>query len=148
MDPIIGKLKTPEECKNLEDNATRNGRLDLAMDARRRGIELKALKHGATTDAERECIEAVYAYERVLSEKKGKNTPASRTWPMLKRWGIVPAVERIVSRKAETSGYKALVDMGLQDFAFEAVVLRYPELFSAEAIAHSKARMTEETSGQ
>jgi hypothetical protein len=31
--------------------------------------------------------------------------------------------------------------MGLQDYAFEAVVVRHPELFSAEAVAQSQARI-------
>lgn len=148
MDPIIGKLKTPQECKNLENNATKNGRLDIARDARKRGIELKALDYGAESVAERECIEAVFAYERVLSAKKGKNTRASRTWDMIKRRGILPAVERLVSRQDETAGYKALVEMDLQDYAFEAVVLRYPDLFSKDAVEHSKARTAQTGDGK
>jgi len=33
--------------------------------------------------------------------------------------------------------------MGLENFAFEAVILRHPELFSDEAIAKSKQRLSE-----
>ena len=35
----------------------------------------------------------------------------------------------------------ALAEMGLLDMAFEAVVLRHPDLFSTEAIARSSERM-------
>jgi hypothetical protein len=38
-------------------------------------------------------------------------------------------------------GYTALVEMGLQDKAFEAVVLRHPDVFSAAAIRRSKERL-------
>jgi len=31
--------------------------------------------------------------------------------------------------------------MGMPDFAFEAIVVRYPELFSQEAVARSKLRL-------
>jgi hypothetical protein len=35
--------------------------------------------------------------------------------------------------------------MNMQDFAFEAVVLRYPDLFSQETIERAKARMEDST---
>ncbi len=38
-------------------------------------------------------------------------------------------------------GYTALVEMGLEKYAFEAVIIRYPNLFSDEAVQHSKQRI-------
>ena len=40
-----------------------------------------------------------------------------------------------MNRDQETTGYTARVEMGLQDFAFEAVTLRHTESFTAEAPA-------------
>ena len=60
---------------------------------------------------------------------------------MIKRHGILEAAERAVNRDKETTGYTALVEMGLQDFAFEAVILRHPDAFSMEAVARSRERM-------
>mgnify|MGYP003393309526 CR=1 FL=1 len=145
MDDIISKLKTPEECAIYEKNVTERGQPDLAVAARKREIELRALAHGATSDGERECLEAVYAYERVLSERNHKKTRAARTWQMIKRHGILPAVERAVNRPTETAGYRALIEMGLEDYAFEAVILRHPTLFSPEAVQRSQARINERT---
>ena len=62
---------------------------------------------------------------------------------MIKRHGIITAVERAVNRKDVTSGYKALVEMGMPDFAFEAVVCRHPSVFSAEALKRSRERLEE-----
>ena len=59
---------------------------------------------------------------------------------MIERHGVLAAVERIVTRKDETQGYKTLVAMGMEDMAFEAVVLRHSGAFSSEAVAASKAR--------
>jgi hypothetical protein len=143
MNDIISKLKTPAECANYEKNVLKHGRADLAIAARKRALELNAQKHGATTDVERECLEAVYAYERVLSEKHGRKTLAGRTWPMIKRHGILPAVERAVKRPVETAGYRALLEMGLEDYAFEAVILRHPSSFSLEAVQAAQARVKE-----
>lgn len=70
---------------------------------------MRAQAHGATTDAERECLAAVNAYERVLSEQRRRTTSASRTWQMIRQHGIIGAAERAVNRPTETSGYRAFV---------------------------------------
>jgi hypothetical protein len=62
---------------------------------------------------------------------------------MIKRHGIIGAVERAVNRKDVTIGYKSLIEMGMQDFAFEAVVVRYPALFSPETVKRATERMKE-----
>ena len=143
MDDRVAKLKTPEECAIFAKNVTERGRPDLALDARKRAVQLRAEKFGAISDVERECIEAVFAYEEVLSAKRGRRQPASRTWPMIKEHGVIEAVERVVKREDDALGYTALVEMGLEEHAFEAVILRHPSAFSAEAIARSKERLGE-----
>ncbi len=142
MVDIVDKLKTPEECERLIKNV--QIRLpEMALRARRKAIELRAAKHNVTSAAEREALQAVYAYEEILSKKHGRRTRASRTWQMIKRRGIIGAVEKAVNRPQETIGYTILMEMGLPDLAFESVILRYPTLFSSEAVERSKARMAE-----
>lgn len=141
MDDRVTKLKTPAECETFARNAKRQGRADLALEAKQRAVELRAAAYGATSDVERECLQAVYAYEETLSAKNGKRTRASRTWQMIKRQGIIAATERAVDREAETTGFKALQEAGLGQYAFEAVVLRHSKLFSESAVARSRERM-------
>lgn len=143
MNERVLKLRTPEECTTFEQNARARGRSDLALAARKRAVELRAREYGAQTEAENECLEAVYAYEQVLSAKNGKKTRATRTWQMIERHGIIEAVERAVNRPVETMGFTALLEMGLEDYAFEAVVIRYPDLFSDKAVQRSQARVEE-----
>ena len=141
MDPRVAKLKSPEECLRFESNAIKLDRPDLAKEARNRALELQAERYGAGTQAERECLQAVYAYERVLTEKNGRNTRASRTWPMIERRGVIAAVESIVTRERPTIGFDALAANGLDEHAFEAVVLRHPQHFSEAALQTSKKRL-------
>ena len=140
MDETIARFTTPESCEQFALNVEARSP-ERAMEARRRAVELRALKHGAATDAEREALEAVYAYEHVLSQTKGKNVRANYTWRMIRERGVIPAVERVVTRPAETVGYKALVAMGMRDKLFEMVVIRHPDAFSADAVARSKQRL-------
>ena len=143
MDERVKRLKTPEQCEIFARNAAARDRPDLAKEAKERAVQLRAEKHGAGSDVEKEALAAVYAYEEVLSAKNGKRTRASRTWPMIERHGIINAVERAVNRPTETQGFTSLAEMGLSDYAFEAVILRHQEHFSDEAIEISRRRMDE-----
>lgn len=141
MDDRVKKIDTPEKCEIFAKNCIERGREDLAQEARERAVQLRAEAYGAETEAEREALEAVYAYEEVLSTKNGKKTRAGRTWQMITRHGIIGAVERAVNRPTETQGYSALVEMGLEDYAFENVILRHPSLFSEQAVQISRERI-------
>ena len=141
MDERIRNIDTPEKCEIFARNALNKGRQDLANEARLRAVELRADSYGAKSQAEKEALQAIFAYEETLRLKNGKKTRATRTWQMIARLGIIEALNRAVNRPAETAGYKALMTMGLEEFAFEAVILRYPALFSAEAVEMSRNRL-------
>lgn len=141
LDPIVLKLKTPEECETFAKNAIERGRPDLAIDARKRAIELRVDAYGANTIVERECMRAVFAYEQVLFEKHGKKQQARRTRDMIERLGIIAAVERAIGRPVDTLGYETLKDLGLDKFTFEAVVLRHPDKFSEKSVEIAKSKV-------
>lgn len=146
MDERIAKLKTPADCLAFAKNATRLGREDLVLETRQKSVELRAAAYGAHSDAERECIEAIYAYEETLFAKHGRRQTAGRTWPMVKQHGVLEATERTVNRKDATTAFAALKEAGLERYAFEAVILRHPHLFSESAVAISQERMDDAAS--
>jgi len=140
MDEIVLRMQTPKDCEQFAKNV--EAKLpELAREARRRAIELRAAEHKAASDAEKEALQAVYAYEEVLSAKNRKRTRASRTWQMIERHGNIPAMERVVSRSANSAGFTALVTMGMEDLAFEAIVIRHSELFTPETVERAKIRL-------
>jgi len=143
MDERIKKLKTPEACEIFAKNAINLKHPELAIEALRRSIELRAANHNAQNDAEKEALQAVYAYEHLLTEKNGRKTRAIRTWRMIDRHGIIEAVNRAVSKKIDTLGYAVLKAKGVEDLSFEAVVLRYPDVFSMEAVKRAKEKLSE-----
>jgi hypothetical protein len=107
VDETFARFKTPESCEQFAINVQAS-----APERAREAVQLRAEKHGAKTDAEREALEAVYAYERALLQIRGKTVRASRTCQMIARRRIIPAVERVVARAAESQGYQALAEMG------------------------------------
>jgi hypothetical protein len=145
MDDRVKQLNTPEGCDNFISNV-KTKYPELARQARRRKVELLASEYGAKNaaeinEAEIEALQAIYAYEETLFAKHGRKTSAARTWQMVKSRGIIGAVEKAVNRKADASGFTALREMNMLDLSFEAIVVRYPELFSQEAVARSKLRL-------
>ena len=139
-DPRIARLKTPEDCEQFAKNVEAE-HPDLAKAARRRAVELRALKYGAKSDVEREALQCIYAFEEARSQETGKRARANRTWQSIKNNGILPTVDKVVSRRRATEGYDSLVAAGLEDFTFEAVVLKYPDHFSEEAVKQAKLRL-------
>lgn len=142
---LVGHLKTPEDCEQVALNVEAK-QPAFAIAARRKAIEIKASTHKATTEAEEHALQAVYAYERVMTLERGRKTRATRQWNMITRLGIIVAVESIVKNPTGSAGYEALVKMGMHDMSFEAVVLRHSDVFSVEAVAQSKQSLDSLTS--
>lgn len=134
---LVGYLKTPEDCEQVALNVEAK-QPGFAIAARRKAIEIKASTHNATTEAEAHSYQAVYALERVMTLERGRKTRATRQWQMVTKLGIIAALETIVKSSTDRAGYDALVKMGMQDMSFEAVVLRHPDVFSADAVERSK----------
>lgn len=135
---IAKRAKTVEEAINLLENAQARGRADVALAARRRLIELRAEKHGASPGSlEAEALATIYAYEQAVLG--GRH--ASRTWQMVKKHGVVGTIERLVANAKPSAGYTKLIEAGLGDLAFESLVLRYPEKFSSAAVIAARHRL-------
>ena len=107
----IPRCSSPERYEQYAKNVEAQ-HPEKALEARRQAVRMRAELKGAKTDAEMACLAAVYAYEWTLFKKHNRRQPASRTWQAIKEHGIVPAVERIVTRERESAGYTALVAEG------------------------------------
>jgi len=138
MDPKIQALKTPEDCYRFIDTYSK-----LINQARQRAVDLRASNHSGSSLVENELYRVLYAYEEILSIKNKRRTRANRTWQMVKRYGIIGAAERAVNRKIEPQGYKYLVEFDMPNLTFEAVIAKYPDVFSREAVSKAKQRLVE-----
>jgi hypothetical protein len=142
MDYRVERLRTPAECEIFAKNAIARNHPELALAAHRKAIDLQVSTHETGSAVEAEGLAAVYAYEALLTRRNGKKTRATATWQAVKRYGIIEAVQRAVSRPAdESTSTVTLRDLGLEDLAFEALVIRHEASFSAAAIEASKARL-------
>ena len=66
----------------------------------------------------------------------------------MRQSGPFTAIDKAVGRKEDETVYPALVAMGLERFAFEAIVSQHPNEFSFEAVEQSRARVARRQSVQ
>lgn len=135
----IANYTVAADLRTLMVNAKRLGRDDIWRDAFRR---LCALEGADQTDPlHRDFYEMLAAYEHLLSEKNARATRATPTRLKAKNKGVILVLEEWVTSKTATDSYELLTAKGLSELTGENLVLKYPEQFSAEAIAAAKARL-------
>lgn len=136
--PISG-YTDPAALRTLMINAKRLGRDDIWREAFRKLCSLEGEEQ--TEPLHRDFYETLAAYEYLLSQKNGRATRASRTRLKLKSKGVIQCLEDWVTSKTPTEGYELLMANDLAEMTGEKLVLKYPEKFSADAIAAAKARI-------
>ena len=142
MDEKVLKCKTYAECMSFAKNAEDRGHPELAQQAREYSLELRAMTHSPQSAVELEGYKALYAYEDGLTKKNGRTTPAGRTRELIKEYGLIGAIDRAVNRPDDPEGFTLLKEMKLEAYAFEQIVVRYPDQFSRETVKHAKDRLT------
>ena len=133
MHELVERIKEPELCYVFAKNATRRGHPELATQAYRRAVDLRAEKHETDSEAEFAAVRAIYAYEEALSYKKGKRTRATGTWQMVNRHGLLPAVHKRIESRSGEDVKPVLKELGMEDYSFEEVAKAYPEDFQQAA---------------
>jgi hypothetical protein len=141
MDYRVERLRTPAECESFIKNALAANRPDLALEARRKAVTMQAATHETTSPVEAEAFAAVYAYEALLTRRNGKKTRATKTWAIVRTHGIIEAIQRAVSRTPDATALGTLRELGLDDLAFEALVVRHEAAFDPATVELSKTRL-------
>ena len=129
MDDLVLRIKEPDLCYVFARNARRRGHPELALQAHRRAVDLRAEQHGAASDAELSALRAIYAYEEALSHNKGKRTRATGTWQMVNRCGLLPTINRRLQSRDSEHMLPALQELGMGDYSFQSVREAHPDAF-------------------
>ncbi len=121
MHELVLRIKKPELCYVFADNATRRGHEDLARQAYRRAVDLRAAAHQEVSEDERQALKAFYAYEEALSWGQRKRKRATGTWQMVSRIGILPTLEKRAEGKQADEARDTLKHLDMDDYSFGAV---------------------------
>jgi hypothetical protein len=129
MHELVERIKDPQLCYVFATNATRRGHPELAIQAYRRAVDLRADQHPVASAAEGAALRAIYAYEEALSYSKGKRTRATGTWQLVNRHGVLAALGKRLQSRGGEDMHAVLKGLGMEDYSFEAVRKAYPEAF-------------------
>ncbi len=121
MHELVLRIKKPELCYVFADNATKRGHEDLARQAYRRAVDLRAEEHQGVSEDERLALKAFYAYEEALSWGQRKRKRATGTWQMVDRIGILPTLQKRVAGKQALDARDTLKNLAMDDYGFDAV---------------------------
>ena len=127
MHELVQRVQDPELCYVFARNATRKGHPELALQAYRRAVDLRAEQHDTDNEAEFAAVRAIYAYEEALSYSKGKRTRATGTWQLVNRHGLLQALDKRLESRGGEEIKAILKELNMEDYSFEAVRDAYPE---------------------
>ena len=127
MHELVERIKEPELCYVFARNASKRGHPELALQAYRRAVDLRAEQHGTETEAEFAAARAIYAYEEALGYSKGKRTRATGTWQMVNRFGLLAAIRKRIESRSGDDMLPVLTELGMEDYCFDAVASAYGE---------------------
>jgi len=129
MHELVLRIKDPELCYVFARNATDRGHPELALQAYRRAVDLRAEQHDTASEAERSALRAIYAYEEALSYSKGKRTRATGTWQLVNRHGVLAALLKRLQSRDNDDVLPVLQELGMEDYSFSAVHEAHPDAF-------------------
>lgn len=142
MDPRIARLKTSRDARQVAEHAGAKGLLELQAEAQARAKTLQASEDGYTTPAQIAIGIALYTYEEEQRRlKKRPNYRANRLRKMLKEHGALLTAERMALDPQRSTGFDVLEKADKQELTFEAIIARFSEEFSVEALAAAQARL-------
>ena len=129
MHELVLRIKDPDLCYVFATNAQRRGHPELALQAYRLAVDLRAQTSPANEKGVFAGVRAFFAYEEALSYMKGKRTRATGTWQMIKRHGVLPVVHKRIDSRSGEDVSSTLKELGMEDYSFKAVCDAYPDAF-------------------
>lgn len=136
---MIAGANDPERLRAMMANAER---LDVpsVRDAAFRRLAV-VQSEGEPGTAEHDLWSVIHAIEEMRSQEKGKRILSSYLRRDIQKLGLVPAIDKLVSKPGSSDRFKELIDRGYPELTAEVAVMRHSTRFSDEAHARSAERL-------
>lgn len=130
-----------EKLRQVARNADRSGATTVRQAARRRIYALSPTQEPGTL--ENPVWQSIFALEDALTDEAGATARLSRTRQKIGRDGEYKTVCDLILGKP-SPGFAMLVDRGMLEYTYEAVVLRFPEHFELQVLEATKRRLADQ----
>ncbi len=135
----VERMDDPDKLRALMANAERLGVPAVYDAAFRRLADVQG--EGEAGTAERDMWTAINAIEEMKRIDAGKTIRLSYLRRDIQKIGMVPAMDKLVSKPGPSDRFAELIEKGYPALTAEAVVLRHAGRFSEEAVARSNERL-------
>jgi hypothetical protein len=125
MHELVLRIKDHKGCYVFAQNAIKRGHPELAIQAYRRAVDIRAALHEDVTEAEMAALKAFYAYEEALSYGLKKRKRATGTWQLMNKVGILPTLEKRLHSRGTEEVLATLKELKMEDYSFQAVAKAY-----------------------
>jgi hypothetical protein len=126
------------KLRNIIVNAGKAGDAEVQRAARLRLYAVSPAEAPGTL--EHDVWRSIFALEDTLSEENGKTTRLSRTRQKIGRDGEHKTVTDLILGKP-SAGFAMLVERNMIDHTFEAVALRFADIFAGEVLTAARGRL-------
>jgi hypothetical protein len=130
----ISEYTSDADLSVVMENAKIKKNEELWWECLRRRCDLKRQDSSrSSSPLELDFYAVMLAYEKLQSDKTGRNYRANRTWPMIEKpGGVKAALEKWALSKKKQVGFTVLIEHGQYDLTGEYLVLKYQDEFSPE----------------
>ena len=135
----VAQMDDPDKLRALMANAERL-EVPAVYDAAFRRLAA-VQSEGEQGSAEYDMWAAVNAIEEMKRIEAGKTIRLSYLRRDIQKLGMVPAMDKLVSKPGPSERFEELIEKGYPSLTAEAVVLRHAGRFGADAVARSRERL-------
>ena len=135
----VPTMEGPDKLRALMANAERL-EVPAVYDAAFRRLAA-VQSEGEQGTAEYDMWGAVHAIEEMKRIEAGKTIRLSYLRRDIQKLGMVPAMDKLVSKPGPSERFEELIEKGHPDLTAEAVVLRHAGRFGSDAVARSRERL-------
>ena len=128
---MIAALDDPDRLRRFIANARSKGSRAVEAAAFERLCHVQPEATPGTV--QHDVWQSIHALEELLRDERGKTVRLSRTRQKIARDGEAKTVSDLTLKPTPSQWFHDLLDRDLPGLAFEAVVLRHPRTFDAQA---------------
>ena len=138
----IEKCDDPAALRRIMKNAKQRGGDDVYDAAFQRLITVQPSAQVGTIA--HDVWRAIYAFEEILREERGRSVPLARTRQKIQRVGEVKTVTDLILKKTPSEGFGMLKERSRLELSFEALVVARAEHFPGNVVDAARSRLEAE----
>jgi hypothetical protein len=139
-----------QEIENLKENARERARDDIVAlcDQAFEPVQTREIRESFRKEGETETVEplALEVARMIRALEAAKGRPCARTRQQLRKLGVVDTARQAVTSqtKSARANFALLLELGLYDLSFEALVIRFSNLFDPQSVAVAAERLEQQ----